>query len=581
MNKIYILICILFSLNIQAQQLQWEKVIQKGWEHEILSQFQLNNGKVVLHALTHASGLIVKNNELIYIDWDGTYSDSAYWFVERWTKLRPINNEPEKLIGVGNSDYICAMDFIPPWGYWDFNILNADTKELLNQADPRQYYSEHNLFIDYTEYPFCDGAFMSSTGSWIAIGDTMFQRVHGYEFECRAYLDTLTTSLISLFPFQEDLGLAFSKQAIYTLDTNANLSEINAYNFSIDSVTTTYSDSTYLLICSDSFRICNQTGIILDQLVRTDLMDSIYQVSYKGNQFWVLGELNNVLVLNTYENGVAINSYPLDTSKAQFIRFALNPTNEQFMLIGYESAVINKHLLLQVYDMNAPEIEKSNENIALTAIEFQSVVPWHCGNPSPYPVYFYGLEYLVSIENRSDSTLQSCYINSQWTPSFAATIICNQYCYDEQKAVYLSNLNLAPDSSTTISFEFIVSGVLTPLPICFWTSTPNGQPDRDPSDDQICFDIPLGLNELNTEQTNINVYPNPSKDLTHFYFPENWPTIQLTYRISDLAGRIIETNICHGSQFDYSTTHLPEGLYWVSFKTDDGKTANVPLMVIK
>ncbi len=580
MKNFYLVIFTLLSLNTQAQQLQWEKVIQKGWEHEILSQFQLDNGKVVLHALTHASGSKVKDNELIHIDWDGTYSDSAYWFVERWTKLSQSNNEPEKLIGVGNSEYVCAMDVVLPWGYWDFNILNADTKELLNQADPRQYYSEHNLFIDYTEYPFCDGAFMSSTGSWIAIGDTMFQRVHGVQYECNAFLDTLPISLLCLFPFQEDLGLAFSQHAVYSLDTNANMSEINAFNFTIDSVTTTYSDTNYLLICPDTFRISDQSGNILDQLARVDLIDSIYQVSYKENQFWVLGELNNSVVLNSYENGLFISSFPIDTSKAQFIRFALNPNNQQFMLIGYESAVINKHLLMQVYDINAPSIVKSNENIALTGVDMISVTPSYCGNPFLH-AYLYYIQYDITIENRSDSVIQSLFINSQWEPSWINVYGCNLYCYDYQKTLNKSNLNLAPGASAILPFSIVVSSSLSPLPICFWTSTPNGQPDRDPSDDQICFDIPLGLDEINLENNEIRAYPNPTQDITHFIFPENWTNKKIDYCISDLTGRKLEMNQCVGQSLTLSTAHLKEGLYFVVFKMDDGKRATIPLMVLK
>jgi hypothetical protein len=577
MKNKYWIFFLLLNIQLQAQQLQWEKVIQKGWGHKVQLAYPLSDDHIYIQSKVHQSRTIVLENELLILNWDGSIQEMKQTNSEHWSVLPSINGNDVTLIGTGAGGYNCSWCATGMYGQWEYYFVGLPSPEVNTYISTDSYLTELGIWY-MNNYPKPCGSFRTSSGSLITAGQSRVERVWDFPVYPKVEFDSLNIPVIGLFPYQTNIGLAFTNSAIYTLDTNAVMGLVAQFPFSIDSVSNISNTSDYLVYSHDTIRHINTSGTVLETLALNPLMDSVFQVQNKNNVFWILGELNGNVVLNSYVSGALQSSFVPDTTKADFRNFVLDINSDRLLLIGYETAVNNKHLILQMYDNQLPAITKSDYSIGISTFDIISGLFVQCHPFIPnYPKAMYSVN--VEVMNHSVLPVDSFYINGKWNATFIDEFYCSRICYDSQ-LVQKVIMHIDPGANVQVKVDFD-AGVNPLLPVCFWTSAPNGQPDRDPSDDQMCFDIPLGLNELLIDQEIINVYPNPSVDETHFYFPQHWTSSTITFRISDVTGRTIETNDFSGTELTYSTANLPNGLYWVSFITDDGKMANVPLMVIK
>lgn len=134
------------------------------------------------------------------------------------------------------------------------------------------------------------------------------------------------------------------------------------------------------------------------------------------------------------------------------------------------------------------------------------------------------------------------------------------FSYSTQQKGF-SNLALEPGESTWIDFGSILGQGQKELPaeICFWTSSPNQQPDAVHENDRFCHPISytLGFNDISNPSLLLS--PNPADDIVQLSGLTERPGVP--WSLWDLTGRLVETGICRESALDIDTSRLPNGCY--------------------
>ena len=80
----------------------------------------------------------------------------------------------------------------------------------------------------------------------------------------------------------------------------------------------------------------------------------------------------------------------------------------------------------------------------------------------------------------------------------------------------------------------------------------------------------LLVEESDTDNSIITAYPNPSKDIIYFSFPENINSFSIA--VFDVLGKLINTKIIDKINPSYNVSELSEGLYFI--QTQDGNEFN-------
>ena len=287
----------------------------------------------------------------------------------------------------------------------------------------------------------------------------------------------------------------------------------------------------------------------------------------------MLGKLAGQLQLNSYTAGALSSTFIPDMSKADFRRFILDPDTNRFMLFGYETAVDNSHLLMQVYSEEITSFQKSDFNIGITSHQFVGTNPTSC-----FITYYSRFD--LEILNDSQEPIDSFYINGLWDENSTAGV-CSTYwfCYATQFS-YAINEHINPGQSVNIEVG-IIHGSFSPLPACFWVSSPNDQPDRDPSDDKICININVSTADLIKKDLAVKAFPNPASEIIQFHLPEAWKNKMYDLRITDITGRTIKSKKISETNPSDRVGELPDGIYLAIFRSVDGEEIATSFVVSK
>lgn len=422
------------------------------------------------------------------------------------------------------------------------------------------------------------GSFHGSDGTIISAGQTRFERILPLGSEGTSLSRSeLAMPIIGLFPFHPNLGLAFSLSGLYTLDTNALLNSIQQFPFTIDSVSSAANQTEYLLFSGDTVRLYDTSGVMIDQIITSPLMDTVYQISRKNNDFYVLGKDNDQLVLNIYGSGNLISTFIPDTVKADFRQFVPDPFSGKLMLIGYETAVENAHLLVQMYDLQNTTFEKSNFNLRLNETNLINSYVSQCSLVDSTGRNIMNFK----IENLSASAVDSFYINASWNVDDLAIFCTNMdFCNDGQFAIKIIS-NLGPGDIYTSPDIYLQTGNSSIVPACFWVSSPNDQPDRDPSDDKICININVSTADLIKKDLAVKAFPNPASEIIQFHLPEAWKNKMYDLRITDITGRTIKSKKISETNPSDRVGELPDGIYLAIFRSVDGEEIATSFVVSK
>jgi hypothetical protein len=174
-----------------------------------------------------------------------------------------------------------------------------------------------------------------------------------------------------------------------------------------------------------------------------------------------------------------------------------------------------------------------------------------------------GGDFQLNIKNEGALPLHSICLN--------VTFGYNQF-YDicpnkPSKQLCFSNLNLAPGESTWLNFGDVVAQGQMEVPeeICFWTSSPNEQPDAVHENDRFCHPVTYVVAAKEPDFGAFSFAPNPADQFADLTFQED---VQgEPWQVFDALGRQMSAGICPvGETLRLETAALPNGFYLFQVK---------------
>jgi hypothetical protein len=167
-----------------------------------------------------------------------------------------------------------------------------------------------------------------------------------------------------------------------------------------------------------------------------------------------------------------------------------------------------------------------------------------------------GGRFKIQVQNKGNQILNQVYLNTLF--NYLEGICSNAPAYHR----LFSNLSLKPgDTQWLMVDDLSVEQEFITQKICFWTSSPNGLPDNDRSDDEACTDLQLSTHS--PLLTPLFIYPNPSDAAFYIKFPYGYDNSG-PYNIYDSIGRLVMTGVFAGN-LDLqrlSTAAWAQGVYW-------------------
>ena len=495
-------------------------------------------------------------------------------------------------LGVENSGYGCNWCQLGNPYEWVFSKNNLNNNDCLFS---NQLWEYEQLYEELENWPVGEwGNFLKPIG-YFELGDSVmiishengFARI-AYDFENQMIneydLGLHPISLKGLFQLNDTTGLAFTQDEVYHMTELGDLEFVAALSYSIDTIFQSNEQGYFICQTGDTLRYIDELGTIINELNPTDYFDSVLQFDIKANGYQGLGMINNEIHLKENINSNDVLDFIPDTSKFNIQRFQFSSDNSAFYLLGYESAVDNKHLLLQKFSNEPSDFIKSNIDIALKCIEALNTIAVNC-KPSNadewYPNSIWPIKYSLIplrlvVTNFSDTVINSFFINSDYefqgqAPPSYSSAHCSIYCRDSHfSKLFKDTVTMQPGESKTIRYN-VINGTdtITPLPLCIWVTSPNFQPDRNPNNDKACVEIQVGFEELNTKNHDLGIYPNPANDRLSIQTSEG----ELIYSIEifDYLGKsVLRQNESNTIQtIDVST--LSNGLYLINLFEKSGK----------
>lgn len=135
------------------------------------------------------------------------------------------------------------------------------------------------------------------------------------------------------------------------------------------------------------------------------------------------------------------------------------------------------------------------------------------------------------------------------------------------KQLCFSNLNLAPGESTWVNFGDVEAQgqAQVPTQICFWTSSPNLQPDAVHENDRFCHPVTYVVAAKEPDFGAFSIAPNPADQFADLTFQED--AQGESWQVFDALGRQMSAGICPGGEtLRLETAALPNGFYLFQVK---------------
>ncbi len=181
-------------------------------------------------------------------------------------------------------------------------------------------------------------------------------------------------------------------------------------------------------------------------------------------------------------------------------------------------------------------------------------------SPTMYVYDLMGGDFQVKISNLGDIPINQVCLNTVFSHNLYYDVCFNISA--KQKQFY--NLNLVPGASLWLDFGDIgaYGQGSAPTEICFWTSSPDEQPDAIHENDRACHpaSYTTGVQEHDNQQ--IALSPNPANDMLDISFSENIGGEK--WQIFDATGRLEGMGFCpKGQTMRLETGHLSNGFYLI------------------
>jgi hypothetical protein len=181
--------------------------------------------------------------------------------------------------------------------------------------------------------------------------------------------------------------------------------------------------------------------------------------------------------------------------------------------------------------------------------------------------YFYNISgggFKVKLTNSGQSVIDQVNVNVAFRQNNFVG-----FCFThstEQKR--FSNLNLPPGESMWLDFGDIQARgqVAVPAEICFWTSSPNDQPDADSEDDFACITSSYTVAVKEPDFPQASLSPNPANAFVDISFSKKMEGEK--WQLFDAIGRLLQFGDSpEGQVFRLETKHLANGVYLIRFES--------------
>ena len=574
---------VLLSVLGNAQVLQWEKAHQRGYQHELRQVFTTRDGEVLLLSKVQRSQTRIFHSEVLRIGWDGTLEWNELGLAERLIPANPP--QIGQLMGIGSTPLNCnwcAVGYSPSWS------LEVISPQSLQTNTFRSSEYLMNIDIPWNNAPQLPrGYFYASNGDYLAFGSDVYFR-NAFNGNVQNYTlikaDTLEETLLYVGASnQADRGFAVTPTQAGFIDTAGVFSPQLDFGFTVDSVGVLDSDTTMLLYSASKVYLLSDSFAWLDSLDWQAHLDACRSIGYREGTFHALGEQNGQVWVKSFNNNTLVGSFAPDTQKVDFRFLAVSPQGDRWMLIGTETSVPNKHVVIQVCGAEDVNYTKSNLNLAVIELVENPVEVISCLPNAPNPEYYEYHQYsaMVKVQNMGDDSVSSFYLNGTWEEvSYYPTFVCNlMNCRDSVLAIEFIDTPIAPGDFVWVEVSFR-EGLqpITVQPVCVWVSTPNGQPDRVPEDDQLCKDIVLSVPEAERSPAGFTLQPNPSAGTVQVRHSCTSKACRVA--LYDVQGRcILRQPITGAEAWMTLPERLPAGLYMVQLFSNDNLIGTQPLML--
>lgn len=587
-----VLVIYLFFIQFSyAQNLQWEKVYQEGFSHEILDFKIIEDDKFLVLQDYLPDDYRSKVKVMFLID-SAEYYGFYYGVSTDYYKFEntPAGERILVTLGVENGGYGCNWCSMGDPYEWVFGKVNMNNYDYFTSNHFLEYFQPYEELQNWTVSEW--GYYLQPIG-YFELGDSVMIISHETGFARIAYdlenswidsydLGLHPVSLKGLFQLNDSIGLAFSQNEIYHMNAQGNLEFVSSLSYSIDTIFQSNENGFFICRTGDTFRYIDENGTVINELNQNAYFDSVMQFDIKANGFQGLGWINNEIHLKENVDGNDVLDFIPDTTKFVIQRFQFSLDNSAFYLLGYESAVDSKHLLMQKYSNEPSNFIRSNVDLALTSIVALNSRGIYCKpyNADEYPNSTWPIKYSliplrIVVTNNSENVINSFFINSDYefqgqNPPTSGAAYCSIYCRDSHFAkLYKDTVTMQPGESKLIEYKLINgTDTITPLPICIWVTSPNFEPDRDPSNDKACIDIQVGLEEIQVSRDDLLIYPNPAFD--QLWIKNKDGELFNSIEIIDYSGKSILKHEKDNSINSIDISQLANGLYLIKLTNNSG-----------
>ncbi|MBA3666000.1 MAG: T9SS type A sorting domain-containing protein [Bacteroidetes bacterium] len=211
------------------------------------------------------------------------------------------------------------------------------------------------------------------------------------------------------------------------------------------------------------------------------------------------------------------------------------------------------------------EINKFSSNNFSSDVAVISVTADSSYSQCPFPNYCSSyLRAKIKVRNKGNTQINSFKLNCYMYPQ----IDCGSNFYQEQ----FSGLALMPGDSITVTTNtFVQKTISSPsnpnVTYCFYSSVPNGETDKNFSDNEICapFNFPTGVNEIPILNSQPILSPNPFDNVLKITSNDEIKTIE----IFNSTGQFLKKYLINDKTAVLTELRMPQGIYILRISTNE------------
>ena len=288
--------------------------------------------------------------------------------------------------------------------------------------------------------------------------------------------------------------------------------------------------------------------------------DSIYCITYGNAQGYAVADINFNSLHSSLVTTTNYSQHGLDNFGSKIaIMGRGKATNSSFGIPHCFSTITVKD------KMTATAF---TEDIKLLSIGVDSSYSSYYAQSNYAGIY---VRPMMTIKNTGATTISNFKVNMYLNPSMS----CGLYVFQDN----ITNISLAPGATISVAGKkFANKGVPvpngpSPLPLfetfCFYTTLPNGEPDKTFEDNEICQSfgfIITGLNKNAPGVNDLSIFPNPAQ--TEINVRSEVPVMEV--QIYNQLGMLVKSEHPKNRDCTIEISGLLHGIYFVNCLTESG-----------